>query len=63
MLNGPSFIPTKINKAVILCHGYGASGDDLADLIPNLAPDLPETAFFARTPLIYYRSTVTNGFH
>jgi phospholipase/carboxylesterase len=46
MLNGPSFIPTKINKAVILCHGYGASGDDLADLIPNLAPDLPETAFF-----------------
>ncbi len=46
MLNGPSFIPIKISKIVILCHGYGASGDDLADLIPNLEPALPETAFF-----------------
>jgi phospholipase/carboxylesterase len=46
MLVGPSFIPNEVTKAVVLCHGYGASGSDLADLIPELASSSPQTAFF-----------------
>ena len=46
MLSGPSFIPNTVNNAIILCHGYGASGDDLADLVPSLSAALPNTAFF-----------------
>lgn len=47
MLTGPSFIPQTIKKAIILCHGYGANGDDLMGLVPYLAERLPNTAFFA----------------
>ncbi len=53
MLQGPSFIPEQVSRAVVLCHGYGASGDDLFDLRQMLAPD-DKTAFVsldAPTPL------------
>lgn len=46
MLVGPSFIPNQVTKAVILCHGYGASGSDLAELVPELSSTLPQAAFF-----------------
>lgn len=47
MLTGSSFIPKTVKKAIILCHGYGANGDDLMGLVPYLANVLPDTAFFA----------------
>lgn len=47
MLSGASFIPQTIKKAVILCHGYGADGEDLMGLVPYLKEHLPNTAFFA----------------
>ncbi len=40
------FIPQTVRRAVILCHGYGASGDDMASLIPSFVHTLPDTAFF-----------------
>ncbi|MBR5130162.1 MAG: dienelactone hydrolase family protein [Alphaproteobacteria bacterium] len=59
MLNGPSFVPSKIQNAVILCHGYGSNGDDLMGLVPYLKQSLPQTGFFCPngpTPMMY------NGF-
>lgn len=47
MLTGPSFVPEKVSRAVILCHGYGASGEDLMGLVPYLKERMPNTAFFA----------------
>ena len=47
MLSGPSFIPQTPRKAIILCHGYGADGEDLMGLVPYLKEHPPETAFFA----------------
>lgn len=56
MLQGPFFAPSDIKYAVILCHGYGSNGDDLAGLIPFLSNALPHTGFFcpnAPTPMMY----------
>lgn len=47
MLSGPSFIPNVCRNGVILCHGYGSDGADMAGLFPALRAALPETAFFA----------------
>mgnify|MGYP006433875523 CR=1 FL=1 len=48
MLNGPTHLPTdKITSAVVFLHGYGSDGDDLIELAPSFAADLPKTAFFA----------------
>lgn len=47
MLSGPSYIPSTVKKAIILCHGYGASGEDMMGIVPYLAQQLPDTAFFA----------------
>jgi len=47
MLSGPSFIPQTVKKVIILCHGYGADGEDLMGLVPYLKEHLPDTAFFA----------------
>lgn len=48
-LNGPSLLPKsgKVERIVILLHGFGADGEDLIGLAPYLAPKLPNTAFFA----------------
>ncbi len=46
MLPGPSFVPKKTHSLLILCHGYGASGEDLMSLVPDMVDQLPETAFF-----------------
>lgn len=56
MLSGPSYVPSVVKKAVILCHGYGANGEDLMATVPYLAERLPDTAFFAPnapTPMPY----------
>ncbi len=56
MLSGPSFIPNQMTKAVILCHGYGSNGADLASLSPYLAGELANTGFFcpnAPTPMMF----------
>ncbi len=47
MLSGPSFVPPVVKKVVILCHGYGADGEDLMGIVPYLAQSMPDTAFFA----------------
>lgn len=46
MLTGPSFIPQTVKKAIILCHGYGANGDDLMGLVPLMTDQMQNTAFF-----------------
>ncbi len=46
MLTGPSFVPEKPAKALILLHGYGSCGDDLFSLTPPLSRLAPDTAFF-----------------
>lgn len=59
MLTGPSFVPNKMTRAIILCHGYGSNGDDLMGLVPYLKEFLPQTGFFCPngpTPMMY------NGF-
>lgn len=47
MLSGHSFIPPIVRQAVILCHGYGSNGADMAGLFPTFSKSLPNTAFFA----------------
>ena len=46
MLTGPSFVPEKPAKALVLLHGYGSAGDDLFSLTPMLSRVAPDTAFF-----------------
>lgn len=49
-LTGPEALPLSGNPArqlVILVHGVGANGADLAELIPYVAPALPDAAFVA----------------
>ena len=49
-LKGPSLQPESgkaATSAVVLLHGYGASGDDLIGLAPFFAHVLPETAFYS----------------
>ncbi|MGI4851948.1 MAG: alpha/beta hydrolase [Janthinobacterium lividum] len=47
ILSGPSLEPVskKIEKIVILFHGYGASGDDLLSLADEWQKDMPDTLF------------------
>ncbi len=47
-LTGPEALPLSGGPArqlVVLLHGVGADGADLADLIPYVAPALPDAAF------------------
>ncbi len=46
-LDGPRIEPEdgKVEKLVILCHGYGSNGDDLIGLVPHIKPFLKNTAF------------------
>lgn len=37
----------KIERAVIMLHGYGADGNDLISMAPFMAEHLPHTAFYA----------------
>ena len=49
-LTGPSLGPANRQAptaAVVLLHGYGASGDDLIGLAPYFAQALPQTVFYA----------------
>lgn len=49
-LTGPEAEPLSGNPArqlVVLLHGVGADGSDLAELIPFMAPALPDAAFIA----------------
>ena len=48
-LSGPRLPPQhgKATHLVVLCHGYGADGNDLIGLAPDWAPLLPETEFLA----------------
>lgn len=47
-LTGPEYIPSKnIKNVVILLHGLGSNGDDLLNLAPILAQNLPNTAFLS----------------
>ena len=56
MLTGPAIVPSKTTSALILCHGYGANGADLADLAPLFQQHFPTLAVFcpdAPTPLSF----------
>lgn len=49
-LTGPEALPLSGGPArqlVVLLHGVGADGADLAELIPYMAPALPDAAFVA----------------
>ncbi|HLO76405.1 MAG TPA: dienelactone hydrolase family protein [Magnetospirillum sp.] len=49
-LTGPEAMPLSGGPArqlVVLLHGVGANGDDLAALVPYVAPALPDAAFVA----------------
>lgn len=51
-LEGPSFIPKEPKKALLLLHGFGSNGDDLAGIIDPLEGILPsgerlKTAYYA----------------
>jgi len=48
-LNGPRLGPAKgqATHLVVLCHGYGADGNDLIGLAPHLQRVLPTAAFVA----------------
>ncbi|MCR6629536.1 MAG: dienelactone hydrolase family protein [Magnetospirillum sp.] len=49
-LSGPEALPLSGGPArqlVVLLHGVGANGADLAELIPYVAPALPDAAFVA----------------
>lgn len=46
-LDGPRVEPEegKVEKLVILCHGYGSNGDDLIGLVPHLKPFIKNAVF------------------
>ena len=44
-----TFIPETVDSAVILLHGFGARGDDMAWLVPYFASAFPTTAFYCPT--------------
>ena len=48
-LNGPRLAPARgqATHLVVLCHGYGADGNDLIGLAPHLQRVLPTAAFAA----------------
>ena len=48
MLTGPRLVPPgDIKQLVVLCHGYGANGDDLMGLAHHWRATLPSAAFCA----------------
>jgi len=49
MLSGPRLPPLRgqATHLVVLCHGYGADGDDLIGLAPHWQRNLPTAAFVA----------------
>lgn len=50
LLSGPEALPLSGGPArqlVVLLHGVGADGADLAELVPYLAPALPDAAFLS----------------
>lgn len=47
MLSGPTYIPSTINQALVLLHGYGSNGDDLFSLTPELTSTVENLAVFA----------------
>src|SRR2546423_9775747 len=49
MLNGPRLPPARgsATHLVVLCHGYGADGNDLIGLAPHWQGLLPTVAFVA----------------
>lgn len=56
MLQGPAILPDTIKQAIILCHGYGSNGDDMAGLASCLSSTSPHTGFFcpnAPTPILW----------
>lgn len=53
------FVPANAEKAVILLHGFGANGDDMAGLIPDLQKYLPNTAFYC--PSAPYQASEDTG--
>jgi phospholipase/carboxylesterase len=49
-LTGPEAAPSSQGSAkqlVVLLHGVGADGSDLMELVPYMAPALPDAAFVA----------------
>ena len=46
-LNGPRVEPDggKLEKLVVLCHGFGSNGDDLIGLVPHLKRALPNAVY------------------
>ena len=48
-LNGPRLAPARgaATHLIVLCHGYGADGNDLLGLAPHWQRLLPTTAFVA----------------
>ena len=48
-LSGPRLEPLKgpASHLVVLCHGYGADGNDLIGLAPHWQRELPGAAFVA----------------
>ena len=48
VLSGPRLVPQgDVRSLIVLCHGYGASGDDLMGLARHWRTLLPTTAFCA----------------
>jgi phospholipase/carboxylesterase len=47
MLTGPYFAPVSgtAKQLIVFLHGYGASGDDLISMAPDLASHFPDCAF------------------
>ena len=49
-LDGPSIVNNinkKINKIVIMLHGYGSNGNDLIQIAKIIENSLDKTSFFA----------------
>ena len=36
-----------VNNLMVMLHGYGSNGDDLASLVPFFEPILPDTEFYS----------------
>lgn len=49
VLEGPYYTPKdgRVDSVVVMLHGFGSNGDDLIDLAPMLAENLPHTAFYS----------------
>lgn len=47
MLSGPIYMSPTAHQALILLHGYGANGNDLFALTPELTSFIPDLAVFA----------------